>query len=151
MHIRFLCPSHRYWLNAHPEFARAHFYQCLGATQHHRKYQAWSQALMYAGSAFEAAEILLNRNPRSLSPVVSFTSAAILLSSTLNELSNSGRALHILHLCYQRLNKELAGEDNTRLRTLFRCIALISERMRDFWQDEGSSSLSVMPVNVTSH
>ena len=151
MQTRFLCPFHRYWLNNHPEFARSHFYQCLGATQHHRKYQAWSQAVVYAGGAFGAAEILLNRNPHTLYPIISFTSAAILLSSTLDELNNNDRSLHILHLCYQRLNKELMAEDNTRLKTLFKCIALISERMRAFWQDKGSAPPSALPVNATRH
>lgn len=151
MQTRFLCPSHRYWLNNHPEFARIHFYQCLGATQHHRKCQAWSRALAYAGGAFEAAEILLNKHPHLLHPIVSFTSAAILLASTFDELNNRDGALHTLHLSYQRLNRELVKADQNRLTTLFKCIALISDRMRDFWQDIRQPEPQTLPISVSTH
>ncbi|GGD71552.1 hypothetical protein [Lacimicrobium alkaliphilum] len=151
MQIHFLCPSHRVWFNRHPEFARVHFYQSLGATQHHRKYHAWPVALAYAGSAFEVAEILLDKYAESLHPIVIYTSSAILLSDTFDKLENNDKALQVLHLCYQRLNKELITGDKPRLGALFRCIALVTGKMRELWHDKSKAESGHLPINISTH
>ncbi len=60
MSLSFLCKNHRAWLNQHPDDAIQNCVSNREAARVLYQQRHWHEALLYIGSAFESAEILLN-------------------------------------------------------------------------------------------
>tara|TARA_R110000868_G_scaffold70029_11_gene206214 strand:- start:3325 stop:3774 length:450 start_codon:yes stop_codon:yes gene_type:complete len=107
MTSRFLCTTHRQWLQSNPVAANAHFADTQDTGQWYREQGLWQQALPYVGCAYESAEILLSlpSTDKTLS-VINFTSSAILLADTWHKAGDHIKSREILHSAQQRLVPE---------------------------------------------
>jgi len=63
VHYRFLCPGHRHWLTRHPENVLPVWKDAMEASHRQVCKGQWQNALKFAGTAFEAARLMVN-NPQ---------------------------------------------------------------------------------------
>ncbi|WP_340678822.1 hypothetical protein [Paraglaciecola sp.] len=104
---RFLCPTHRQWLQTNPTAAIAHFTDTQDTGQWYREQGLWQQALPYVGCAYETAEIVLNLQVKDKAlSVINFTSSAILLADTWHKAGEFSNSRDVLRNAQQRLVPE---------------------------------------------
>lgn len=60
MHLTFLCPNHRVWLNQYPRQASHCYSNACDTGWLLYQEEQWEQALNFLGTAYETAEILLS-------------------------------------------------------------------------------------------
>lgn len=109
MRLRFLCQRHRHLLESNPDSARSTWMMSYDKALAHSAQGSLEQAVNAAGSALEAAEILLREHARR-DPVdlQRFTESAVLLRSLLQELGDAGLVSGLLGGCMARLDWVLA-------------------------------------------
>jgi len=107
MTTRFLCATHRQWLQNNPSAVNAHFADTQDTGQWYRERGLWQQALPYVGCAFETAEIVLSLQAiEKATAVINFTSSAILLANTWHKAGEYTNSRDVLRSAQQRLVPE---------------------------------------------
>ena len=128
MHNGFLCPSHRVWLTANPDFASAHFNRWLTSAQCFRFQQRWQQALPFLGCAYETAELLLKQTHcQSRMLVVQLTTIALLLADTCAKLHRTEEGRQLLHKT-QGLLEQQAQQHRELWPICQKCLKTLNEK-----------------------
>ncbi|GAB3025725.1 hypothetical protein [Bowmanella dokdonensis] len=123
----FLCPPHRAWLSANPDFVMSHFNRWWSAAQCFRYQEQWEQALPFLGCAFETIELLL-KQPRAQDRmwVVQLTATAILLADTFSKLHRNEEGWQVIHRTRDLLT-ELVQRHRDLWQTCQKCLKTLKE------------------------
>ena len=119
MKLKFLCPTHRQWLNENNSAAVSYFKGGLEAGKCFRDKHLWQDALPHLGCAFETAEIILSNNDVNKdNNIINFTSCAILLTDTFKKLELIAYCQEIFSRTEFRLLQEINRSPNKQNRRL---------------------------------
>ncbi len=126
MKMLFLCSNHQAWLEDNPELARITSLQCSDRAQ-----ELWEEvesihAVKFAGSGFEAAQIVLRNHTGPVSDRVElYTSSSVLLANILYSTKQEAMARSVLATAIADLESLLVlGE--CRREVLRGCQSLLS-------------------------
>ena len=107
MTFKFLCPQHRQWLYLNPKIACCEQMKNYDTAEYYRDMQQLSEAVKFAGCAYESAEIVLTIHAKDIVPaVLSFTASAILLADSLLKSNQQSLAKQVFEQAKARLEGE---------------------------------------------
>lgn len=138
MKTRFLCSNHLAWLEKTPDLAKITSLQCTDRAQALWEEGEAVHALAFAGSGFEAAQIVLKKHEAPVSERVSlYTSSCVLLANILYSVKQPDMARTVIAAAIADLESLLVlGE--ARREVLTGCQNLLS------LGDNSSQSLGVI-------
>lgn len=125
MSNHFLCPNHRQWLSQNPGAAISNLATTQETATYYRERGMFEQALMFAGNAFETAEIILTAKIENTeTAILALTSSAILLAENYRRLNKKTQSKQVLLLTQQRLQAEhcLLYQDDAAQQSVVNCI-----------------------------
>lgn len=124
--LQFLCTNHRTWLSDNPKAAASTWSQTYSRSLELCEECRYSEALRYAGAAFEAADMLLNQEKQIRGNAINrFCDSAALLVQLLYRLEEKHLARTILAAAIDRMNK-LPGHTFPRSLLLQGCQRLMA-------------------------
>jgi hypothetical protein len=101
---KYICPNHRFWVDANPKEAFSSVQQMTKLAEHLLQKNQPSKAIPFLGTAFETAEIIFDKRLESPQLTTSLTSLAIMLAhayASTNQIDNAKTLLLRLNIKMQ--------------------------------------------------
>lgn len=135
---KFLCPQHRQWLYINPEVACTTQHKNYDTAEYYNEIGEITDALKFAGCAYECAEIVLTLHARNIQDAtLSFTASAILLGSVLIRGHHTDKGVEVFGQALKRLHAErvLHYGDESALTCIKACITSLQDGL-DYYESQ---------------